>query len=165
MSSPPVPSGPRADASGSSMDQIASASDERSDRRKPRLWDRIKHRNSSSPSLNKVGTKNWSSRSLPRLGSFGSLALSATASSSAKSSPANSPVLNKFIISRESVVIEEPLVLKDYFSTLPSEVKLQIFAYLPLKTLARVSMVHILRVNSDERCVSSGGLCVRTALY
>jgi hypothetical protein len=43
------------------------------------------------------------------------------------------------------VLIEEPLVLKDYFSSLPSEVKLQIFSYLPLKTLARVSMVHVLR--------------------
>ena len=143
------------------MDQITSASDGR----KPKLWDRIKHKNSSSPSLNKVGTKNWSSRSLPRLGSFGSLAHSPTSYSSAKSSPANSPVLNKFFISKESVVIEEPVVPKDYFSTLPSEVKLQIFAYLPLKTLARVSMVHVLQVNSHQRCLNNGRPCVRTALY
>jgi len=120
------------------MEQFASPSDERSERRKPKLWDRIKHNNSSSPSLHNVGNKNWSSRSLPRLGSFGSLALSS--SSTANSSPANSPVLKHFTISGESVVPEE-VVLKDYFSSLPNEVKLQIFSYLPLKTLTRVSLV------------------------
>jgi len=125
-----------------SMEQLASPSDDRSEPRKPKLWDRIKLSNSSSPSLHKVGNRNWSSRSLPRLGSFGSLTLSptsASSSSTAKSSPANSPVRKDFIISQESEVPED--VPKDYFSSLPNEVKLQIFSYLPLKTLAKVSMV------------------------
>jgi hypothetical protein len=132
------------------MEQVASLSDDQSEPRKPKLWDRLKHKNSSSPTLHKDGIKNWSSRSLPRLGSFGSLALSPSASSSAKPSPANSPIANTFTTSRESVVPEE-VVLKDFFSGLPSEVKLQIFSYLPLKTLARVSMVRIFSALSVSR--------------
>ena len=125
-----------------SMEQLASPPDDRPGPRKQKLWDRIKFNNSSSPSLHRVGNKNWSSRSLPRLGSFGSLTLSSTSASSsstAKSTPANSPILKDFIISHEFEVPEE--VVKDYFSSLPNEVKLQIFSYLPLKTLAKVSLV------------------------
>src|SRR5438046_181674 len=115
------------------MEQLASESDLHSDRPTTKLWDRIKHRSSSSPSLHKVGIRNWSTRSLPRIGSFGSSSISASSGISPKSTPSCSPVDETFNISEESLQKKQHLV-RDYFSLLPSEVKLQILSYLPIKT-------------------------------
>ena len=122
------------------MERLASEADLRSDRPKPKLWDRIKQTNSSSPSLHKVGIKNWSTRSLPRVGSFGSPSIGTSSGTSPKSTPSSSPVDETFNISEESLQPKQQ-VIKDYFSLLPSEVKLQILSYLPLKTIARASIV------------------------
>ena len=111
------------------------------DRRKSKVWDVLKRRNSSSPSLHKVGIKNWSTRSLPRVGSFGSSSIGSSSGVSPKSTPSCSPVDETFNIAEEEVVLKEENVVRDYFSTLPNEVKLQILSYLPIKTVARVSMV------------------------
>jgi hypothetical protein len=141
------------------MERLTSESHLSSDRRKPKLWDRIKDRNSSSPSLHKVGIKNWSTRSLPRFGSFGSPSIGTSRGSSSKSTPSSSPIDETFNISEESLQPEQQ-VIRDYFSLLPSEVKLQILSYLPLKTIARASLVSSKVINSNCRCVNSGKRCV-----
>ena len=143
------------------MERLASESDLSSDRRKPRLWDLIKPRNSSSPSLHKVGIKNWSTRSLPRIGSFGSPSIGTSSDNSPKSTPSSSPIDETFNISEESLQMKQQ-VIKDYFSVLPGEVKLQILSYLPLKTVARASSVSSKVAYSNYRCVNSGRRCVMT---
>ena len=112
------------------------------DRRKSKVWDVLKRRNSSSPSLHKVGIKNWSTRSLPRLGSLGSSTVGTSGGVSPKSTPSCTPVDERFNIADEELTLkEEEKVVRDYFSTLPNEVKLQILSYMPIKTVARASMV------------------------
>ena len=112
------------------------------DRRKSKVWDVLKRRNSSSPSLHKVGIKNWSTRSLPRLGSLGSSTIGTSSGVSPKSTPSCTPVDERFTIADEELTLkEEEKVVRDYFSTLPNEVKLQILSYMPIKTVARASMV------------------------
>ena len=111
------------------------------DSRRPKLWDLIKQGNSSSPSLHKFGIKNWSTPSLPRVGSFGSPSFSASTLVSPRSSPSNSPIDETFNLSEESLR-KKKQGATDYFSGLPNEVKLQIFSYLPFKTIARVSLVN-----------------------
>src|SRR5271167_4645445 len=137
------------------MERIISQPYIPSDGRKPNLWDRIKQGNSSSPSLHKVDIKNWSTRSLPRLGSFGSSPVSCSSSViSPKSTPSSSPVIGTLNISEESLQ-QKRQVINDYFSTLPNEVKLLIFSYLPITAIARVSMVQLFLCISDCRCVNS----------
>src|SRR5271170_4751514 len=110
------------------------------DRRKSKVWDVLKRQNSSSPSLHKIDIKNWSTRSLPRLGSFGSSSIGTASGVSQKSTPSCSPVDENFNIAEEESALKEKVV-QNYFSTLPNEVKLQILSYLPIKTIARVSLV------------------------
>ena len=141
------------------MERLTSESDLHSDRRKPKLWDRIKQANCSSPSLHKVGVKNWSTRSLPRLGSSGSRSIGTSNGTSPKSTPSGSPVDVSFNISEESLQKKQKAI-QDYFSLLPSEVKLQILSYLPLKTIARASLVRSKVAYSNCRCVNSGKPCV-----
>jgi len=110
------------------------------DRQKTKIWNRLKRRNSSSPSLHGIGVKNWSTRSLPRFGSFGSSSVGSPRSPSAKSNSPVSPVDDAFCFPEE-IEAPKPIVVKDYFSALPSEVKLRIFSLLPIKTIARASTV------------------------
>jgi hypothetical protein len=107
-------------------------------RRKSVFWDRMKRKNASSPSLHRVGIKNWSTRSLPRLGSFGSL--SPGIGHSRKSSAASTPTSLTFDAPEISTP-KKQRVVKDYFSGLPNEVQLQILSYLPVKTIAKASRV------------------------
>ena len=119
------------------MERLVTDPDFRSNRRKPRLWDRIR-RNSSSPSLRRVGIKNWSTQSLPRLGSSASTSISSTRP---KSTSSGSPVEEAFAICEISLQKRDQI--QDHFSPLPSEVKLQILSFLPIKTVARASLVQL----------------------
>ena len=114
----------------------------RTDVGKRKIWDRLRRRNSSSPILPRIDPQNWSTRSLPRLGSFGSSSQLASARSSPKLSLECSPVLSAFNIS-ETLFEHKPKIVKNFFSTLPSEVKLRIFGYLPIKSIARASIVFL----------------------
>lgn len=146
------------------MEQLQTQDDTRADGRKPKLWDRIKLKNYSSPNLHTVSVENWSTRSLPRLGSFGSPSVVASSRASSKSSPPSSPVEQGFPVSNLILSKKQP-VARDYFSALPNEVKLHILLYLPLKTIARISMVVTVMTIANVRCVSNGGHCALTALY
>jgi hypothetical protein len=121
------------------MELIPSPPDVQPGRRKPKLWDRVKRRNTSSPSIRGIGLKNWSTRSLPRLGSS-----SFSQASSSKSSPLSSlscfPVEGKFDESEEILPSKE-VVVQDFFSTLPHEIKVRILSYLPLEAIVRASVV------------------------
>ena len=119
------------------------------DKRKSNLWGRLKRRNSSSLNLRKLGGKNWSTRSLPLIGSFGPLNLSITSASSSKSTPFTCPVYETLTLSKECPLKKEKLI-KDFFSTLPNEVKLQILSHLSIKTVARASMVTQLPLDPSE---------------
>jgi F-box domain len=145
------------------MEHLPIQDDTRADRRKLRIWDRIKHKNSSSPNLQDVGVDNWSTRSLPRLGSFGSPSFGASSRASSKLSPPSTPVKRSLPVS-DVILSEKQTVVRDYFSTLPNEVKLHILLYLPLKTIAMVSMVVITVAIANFRCVSSGGHCALMVL-
>jgi hypothetical protein len=120
--------------------EIASTSLDVSGGSKSTLWDRMKRKNTSSPSLHKVGIKNWSTRSLPRFGTFGSSSGSVSNGHSPKSSNASSPTSVNFAIPEECQPKKQQVV-KDYFSGLPNEVKLQILSYLPVKAIAKASTV------------------------
>jgi hypothetical protein len=143
------------------MERLTTESDLAPDRRKPKIWDRIKRRNSSSPSLHKMGIKNWSTRSLPRLGSFGSSSIGNRSPVSPKSSPPWTPIVEQYSIA-EDVMPPEPDFVKDYFTTLPNEVKLQIFSLLPVKTIARASAVLVVTSQSNCRYANNGTHCVMT---
>jgi hypothetical protein len=128
-------------------------------RKKNKFWGHFKCRNSSSPDIQKVPTKNWSSRSLPRLGSVGSLNATATSPSN-KPTPVASPIEETFESPEESLPDEDESLakheeslpkegeslpkedeVKDYFSTLPNEVKLRVLSFLSIKGMARASLV------------------------
>ena len=85
--------------------------------------------------------------------------MSASSGTSPKSTPSCSPVDETFNISEESLQKKQQVV-KDYFSLLPSEVKLQILSYLPIKTIARVSLVSSNVARSDYRYLNNGKPCV-----
>jgi hypothetical protein len=143
------------------MERLTTESDLPADRRKPKIWDRIKRRNSSSPSLHKMGIKNWSTRSLPRLGSLGSSSIGNRSPVSPKSSPPWTPIVEQLSIA-EDVTLPESDLVKDYFTTLPNEVKLQIFSLLPVKAIARASTVLAVTIQSNCRCVKNGTHCALT---
>jgi hypothetical protein len=132
-------------------------------RRKPKIWDRMKRRNSSSPSFQRLETRNWSSRSLPRFGSFGSASVIDANTVTPKSGPISDPVVEQVSI-LEQVLRNEPEVEKDHFGGLPNEVKLHIFSLLPVKTLARASAVTNSAFQSNRRYANSGNHCVMMAL-
>jgi hypothetical protein len=131
-------------------------------RRKPKIWDRMKRRNSSSPSFQRLETRNWSSRSLPRFGSFGSASVIDGNTVTPKSAPISDPVVEQVSI-LEQVLPNEPEVDKDHFCGLPNEVKLHIFSLLPVKTLARASAVINPAFQSNRRYANSGNHCVMMA--
>lgn len=123
------------------MDLVDPLPDVTSDHRKSKIWNRLKRQNSSTPSLHKIGVKNWSTRSLPRFGSFGSSNIATSPHTpSPKSSSPVSPFDGTFCFPQD-IEPPKPLVAKDYFSALPNEVKLQIFSHLPLKAIARAAAV------------------------
>lgn len=132
------------------MERLATDTAIPPNRRKPKIWDRMKRRNSSSPSLQKLETKNWSSRSLPRFGSFGSSSVGRGNTDTPKLSPTWTPVVEQVSILDE-VVPKKPEVKKDHFSGLPNEIKLYIFSLLPVKTIARASAVSQLKLSSNCR--------------
>lgn len=132
------------------MDRLATDSDISTDRQKSNIWTRMKRRNASFPSLHTLGNKNWSSRSLPRFGSFGSSSTVGTLTSpSQKSSFSCTPVEETFPGSIQELSPRKLRSAKDYFSSLPNEVKLQIFSYLSVKTIAQISSVFSLSIYSN----------------
>jgi hypothetical protein len=144
------------------METLATDSAIPPNRRKPKIWDRMRRRNSSSPSFQRLETQNWSSRSLPRFGSFGSASVIDGNTVTPKSSPIWTPVVDEVSILDE-VLRTEPEVDKDHFSGLPSEIKLHIFSLLPVKTLARASAVINSALQSNRRYANSGNHCVMMA--
>ena len=146
------------------MDRLAAESDISTDRPKTNVWSRVKHRSASSPSLHALGTKNWSSRSLPRFGSFGSSStLGASTSPSQKSSPSRTPVEETFAVSFRDSSPKKLRYAKDHFSSLPNEVKLQIFSYLSVKTIAQISSVFSKLLSSNCRSANCGTRCAMMA--
>lgn len=121
------------------MEQLDDSLDTLPSNRKSTLWGRIKRKNASSPNLHKVGIKNWSTRSLPRFSSFGSSSsIGITNGHSRKSSTATAVSGMYDVLCEQS---KKQRVVKDFFSTLPNEVKLQILSYLPVKEIAKSSIV------------------------
>src|SRR5579859_2054477 len=118
-------------------------------RKSSNLWDKIKRKNASSPSLHKVGFKNWSTRSLPRLGSVWSSTVGGSSGPRPKSNSIATPIEDKYCIYAEPTPKKEE-VIKDYFSGLPNEVKLQILSHLPAKMIARASAVRFCTCNSNR---------------
>jgi len=135
-------------------------------RRKSSILDLLTRRNSSSPELDKVPNRNFSTRSLSRLGSFGaSTTALPSLSPSSKSSPTVSPVESNFSVSDLSLP-KEQAAPRDYFTLLPHEVQLQIVSYLPLKTIRRFSSVMFLgTLVANCRFPDNGAFCVRMGLY
>ena len=145
------------------MEHIVTPHDARPNQRKPKLWERIKRRNTSSPNIHKSDIKNWSTRSLPRLGSFGSCSSGDNSSVCPNSSPTFPSVENVFD-THEASLEGKGAITRDFFSTLPNEVKLRIFTYLPVKTIARASTVKKLVIVLTCRYVSNGGCCAPMVL-
>jgi hypothetical protein len=147
------------------MEVVDPLLDVSSDHQKTKTWNPLKRRNSSSPNLHKIGGKNWSTRSLPRFGSFGSSSIgSPSRTPSPKSSSPASPFDENFCFPQD-IEPPKPIVAKDYFSTLPSEVKLHIFSHLSLKAIARASSVAPLSVRTKYRFANNGVHYARTAHY
>jgi F-box domain len=121
------------------MEQLDSPLDTLPSNRKSKLWDRIKRKNASSPNLHKVGIKNWSTRSLPRISSFGSSSSIGFTNGHSRKSSVATAVSGMFDVSYEQP--KKQRVVKDFFSSLPNEVKLQILSYLPVKSIAKASIV------------------------
>ena len=147
------------------MNRLPTDTDIAADRSKSTIWSRMKRRNASSPSLHIIGNKNWSTRSLPRFGSFGSSSstVGTSTSLSRKSSPSYTPVEERFTL---PIQVSSPRKLrfaKDYFSGLPNEVKLQIFSYLSVKTIAQISSVFARLFCADCRFANCGERCAMMA--
>ena len=147
------------------MDRLPTESGISTDRPKTNLWTRMKRRNASSPSLHTLGNKNWSSRSLPRFGAFGSSSTVHTLTSpSHKSSLSCTPVEEISPAPFRDTSPRKLRYAKDYFSILPNEVKLQIFSYLSVKTIAQISSVSPISLHSDCRSANYGVRCAMTVL-
>src|SRR5579859_4244245 len=147
------------------MNRLPTDTDIAVDRSKSTIWSRMKRRNASSPSLHTIGSKNWSTRSLPRFGSFGSSSstVGTSTSLSQKSSPSYTPVEERFTLPIQVSSPKKLRFAKDYFSSLPNEVKLQIFSYLSVKTIAQISSVSPLMMYFNRRYVNCGRHCAMMA--
>lgn len=144
------------------MNRLPTDTDISADRSKSSIWSRMKRRNASSPSLHTIGDKNWSTRSLPRFGSSSSTVGTST-SPSQKSSPSYTPVEARVTLPIQVSSPKKLRFAKDYFSSLPNEVKLQIFSYLSVKTIAQISSVLARSFCADCRFANCGGRCAMMA--
>lgn len=147
------------------MTGLPTDTDISADHSKSNIWTLMKHRNASSPSLHTIGNKNWSTRSLPRFGSFdpSSSATGSSTSPSQNSSPSCTPVEETFSLSIHESSPKKLRFAKDCFSSLPNEVKLQIFSYLSVKTIRRISSVLPTSFCADCRFVNYGACCAMMA--